>query len=527
MTLREEIANGETATLEFKEERPLAEGRRGDEKAMIPISRRGFVGGGLAFGAYCALGTTRPAANAAMPRLTFGVVSDIHIGGKPDAVEQLEKVLRWFAGKNVDAVLCPGDIAHSGLVSDLEKFAAAWYKVFPNGCRADGQKVELMISTGNHDVDAWGGRWNNFTEEQMLAQRFCYKDNPEKIWQRLFGQKWELIWRREVKGYTFIGSQWSSLKPPIEAYMKENAVSFDPDKPFFYCQHEHPKGTCHGAYSMGDDRGEAVRALTPFPNAVAITGHSHCAISDERTVWQGAFTSIGAGCVHEGAGGFNYDNVSAFWHLNNRKNLMASLADPKAWGGDTKGGGCELVEVFDDHLVVHRQSVEFGRPIGPAWAVPIPAQKDGPFDFAKRAARRKAQGAVPQFAKDAKVDAKFCPNGHELESAAHKGEACFYVTFPRAKTMKGSRVFDYIVEAGVASGVAQSHATATAREDVRPPVVRKLVAAGFAYPEEDANIPGECLFSAKELPPGKPIRFTVTPRDCFGLAGRAITGGLS
>ena len=435
-------------------------------------------------------------------------MSDVHIGGKPDAVATLEKALRWFAAENVDAVLCPGDIAHSGLIDELEKFAAAWYRVFPDGKAADGHKVELMIATGNHDVDAWGGRWKNFSEEQLRAHCFTYKDNPERTWQRLFGQKWEVIWRREVKGYTFIGSQWSSLKPPIEEYMRKNAATFDPSKPFFYSQHEHPKGTCHGSYSMGDDRGESVRALLPFPNAVAITGHSHCAISDERTVWQGAFTSIGGGCLHEGAGGFNYDNVTAFWHPSSRKRLMASLADPKPWGGDAKGGGCELVEVYDEHLVVHRQSVTFGCPIGPAFVVPLPARKGGPFDFARRAAHR----AAPQFASDAKIAAKFCPKGHALEIDSRKGEPCVYVTFPRAKTVKGSRVFDYTVEACPDGGKS---------------VTRKLIAAGFAYPEEYADIPGECLFSAKELPVGKPIRFTVTPRDCFGLAGKPLVAALS
>ena len=463
------------------------------------ISRRGFVGGVLAFGA---LGASRP-----VPRLTFGVMSDLHVGGKPDAVETVEKALRWFASKNVDAVLCPGDIAHSGHIGEMEKFAAVWYKVFSGGRAADGRKVELMISTGNHDIGGWGGRWAKFTEEQLRAQCLCHGENLEKTWWRLFGQKWELIWRREVKGYTFIGSQWSSLKPPIEAYMKENAATLDADKPFFYCQHQHPKGTCHGTYAFGDDNGESVRALEAFPNAVAISGHSHCAISDERTVWQGAFTSIGAGCLHEGGGGFGYDNCTAHWHPSYKVKLMASIADPQSWGGDAKGGGCELVEVFDDHLVVHRQSVVFGRPIGPAWVVPLPARKDGPFDFAKRTARRKAQGAVAQFAVDAKITAKFCPNGHALEGVGHKGEPCIYVTFPRATTVRGSRVFDYTVEA-CAEGM--------------PPVTRKLIAAGFAYPEENADIPGECLFSLKELPIGRQVRFAVTPRDCFGLTGRQL-----
>lgn len=461
------------------------------------VTRKEFVSGALAFGACGALGGRT--AFAAAPNLRFGVMSDVHVGGKPDAAARAEKALRWFASKDVDAVLCPGDIAHSGSIRELEAFAEVWHRVFPNECG-----VRLMISTGNHDVDAWGGRWKGFSEEKMLAERFNYKDNLEKTWRRLFDQKWELVWRCEVKGYTFIGSQWSSLRPPVEDYFKAHAAELSGSKPFFYCQHEHPKGTCHGTYSMGDDRGESVRALSPFPNAVAFSGHSHCAISDERTVWQGAFTSIGAGCLHEGAGGFGYDNVTASWHPSYRKKVMSSMSDPHAWGGDERGGGCELVEVFDDRLVVYRHSPDFGRPIGPAWTVPFPARKDGPFDFARRAARLTA----PQFAADARISVSRCPAGHALEGVAHKGEPCVHLSFPRARTVGESRVFDYMV--------------AAMAEGMDAPVVRKLIAAGFAYPEEDADIPGEGLFLASELPAGKAVRFTVTPRDCFGRAGRPI-----
>ena len=239
----------------------------------MKVSRRGFVGGALAFGAFGAFG-----ASGAEPRLKFGVMSDVHIGSKPDAEATAEKALRWFASENVDAVLCPGDIAHSGLIQELEKFAAVWRRVFPGGRRPDGGRVELMISTGNHDVDGWSGRWNGFSEEQMDARRFNWKDNPVRTWRRLFGQEWSLVWRREVKGYTFIGSQWSSLNPPIVDYFREHAADLRGDRPFFYCQHAHPKGTCHGSYAMGGDKGESVAALSPFPNAVAISGHSHCAI---------------------------------------------------------------------------------------------------------------------------------------------------------------------------------------------------------------------------------------------------------
>ena len=119
-----------------------------------------------------------------------------------------------------------------------------------------------------------------------------------------------------------------------------------------------------------------------------------------------------------------------------------------------------------------------------------------------------ADGSVPQFTPDAEIAAEFCPKGHALESEAHRGEPCLYVTFPRARTVNGSRVFDYTVEA-YADGMSS-------------PAVRRLIAAGFAYPEEYADIPGECLFSANELPRDRPIRFAVTPRDCFGLAGKPL-----
>ena len=84
------------------------------------------------------------------------------------------------------------------------------------------------------------------------------------------------------------------------------------------------------------------------------------------------------------------------------------------------------------------------------------------------------------------------------------------MTFPRAQTVKGGRVFDYTVEA-VAGGMSA-------------PAVRRIAAAGFAYPEEDADIPGEALFSSAEIPHDRPIRITVTPRDCFGLAGKPLVG---
>ena len=72
------------------------------------------------------------------------------------------------------------------------------------------------------------------------------------------------------------------------------------------------------------------------------------------------------------------------------------------------------------------------------------------------------------------------------------------MAFPPARTMKESYAFDYIEEATVADVMGGRLSS--------------------AYPEECADISGECRFSAAELPRDCPTRFIFRPRDCFGLS---------
>ena len=58
-----------------------------------------------------------------------------------------------------------------------------------------------------------------------------------------------------------------------------------------------------------------------------------------------------------------------------------------------------MVELFRDHLIIHRISCYYGKPWGEDWCVPLPAAVDGPYDFKKRGATRKA----PQVAADARL----------------------------------------------------------------------------------------------------------------------------
>lgn len=447
-------------------------------------------------------------AGASSPRMKLGVISDVHIGGRKEAVDNLEKALRWLDAQKVDAVAVTGDTAHDGAIQELEAFAETWNRVFPNRRAADGRAVELLIVTGNHEIGLWKGRWKGYSEARMRECAFEYADNPTRTWKRLFGEKWELVWKKEVKGVTFFGSQWMTLNPPVEEFLKEEAAKLDSSRPFFFLQHPHPKGTCYadnrkfttGAY----DKGAATRALSAFPNAVAISGHSHMTLADERSVWQGAFTSIGAGCLHEGGYSFDYENVSAFWHPCHKKHLMKPLGGKPEWGGDPVGACFSLYEVHDDHLVVHRRSLRFDCPLGPAWVIPVPAKVGGQFDFVRQ---KGMAGAAPEFASGVAVVVEFCPDGHELEGVSFVGRPCIRVSFPSARQRpSGRRVFEYVV---TAEG-----------EDGRK-FARTVLASGAGLPPERGELSGECLFLPEELP-GRNIVFTVVPRDCFGCAGKSV-----
>lgn len=463
----------------------------------LTLSRRGFLGG--AFAAVGGLFLPADAFGGGTPNLKFGVISDVHISGGWNQETYLEKALRWFDAQGVDAVMVPGDIAHSGLVSELAKFAAVWDRVFPNDKGADGRRVEKLIVTGNHDLEAW---WVKGKPEWRAENVINHADNPKRLWEKYFREEWRLVWKKEVKGYAFIGSQWPTraVKPPVEAWFREHAAELKGTRPFFYTQHAHPKGTCGNGMISYDD-GTATRALAPFPNAVAITGHSHQTLTDESGAWQGAFTSINAGCLRAGDNdrwGVDYDSTYPFYSPKRRLNKMKRLAEEEGRGG-------LLVEVFDDRLVVHRRSFEYDMPLGEDWCLALPATAGGPYDPKRQA----AESVGPEFAPGAKVEAARCAVAPaDIVGPALKGKPCVHVKIPHPPTVKrGSRVYDYEVEMLV---------------DGERALLRRVLANGYNVPEAKADRVSNCLFAMEEVPASGKVRFRVTPRNSYGVAGRPL-----
>ena len=505
----------------------------------MDVSRRWFIGGALSLGAFggCRFFECHDFKAGGKPNLTFGVVSDIHVRyvSRPDApdwdgygsTETLKKTFEWFRDQGVDAVLIAGDMADNGVISQLEAVATAWRAVFPNDTAPDGRRVERVFVYGNHDMGGmpYARGWlttHGCKDEGEMQKRLIYPD-PKSVWERVFHEPFEPIYRKTVKGYDFIGAHWRSMgcKGADEAFNDE-IVDFyakvgrdlDPSRPFFHVQHPHPKDTCYGPWAWGRDVGLSTRALSAFPNAVAFSGHSHYSLTDERSVWQDAFTSVGTSSLrygalaHEEYASGGYENSSASggdaWRLNAEK-LMAAFN-----AGDCRQG--MLWRVYDDCVAVKRREFLSGLDVGDDWVMPLPAAESKPFAYAERA----KSFAAPQFASGATVtveSARRKNRGGKGRKAGQEVKAVeqdvLVVTVPAPVPVKKARLFELEFVAETRDGKK---------------TLKRVQAVGYnhAPSHPKASAVQSCVFAAKDFA-GQDVRFTVTPVGNFRLRGQALT----
>ena len=467
-------------------------------------SRRSFIGG------IAALGAVRPLASFAStePLLRMGVLSDIHLQCKPGSERTFLKALRYFRSRGADAVMIAGDIANTGRIAELKMCADAWFSVFPNDEGEDGRKVERLFVLGNHCVEAW--KWGRqYTspikdEQARLADALGYADNRRKAWRELFHEEFVPIWMKSVRGFTVIGAHWEKTGEGIgiEAFMKAHAKDIDPAKPFFYVQHEHPKDTCFGPWAWGHDDGRSTRALSAFPNAVAFSGHSHYSLTDERTVWQGAFTSCNTASLYDFSMDYALrDNApgNRFGYTGDKGRIrrMSNMQSSESRQG-------QFLTVYADRIVIERRDFVSDLSLGDDFVLPLPLGSEKPCAFAPRCAARVA----PEFPNGAKAEV--------VEKKDDKSGMLYEISFPHAETRRKCRVFEYEVTATlVEDGVDLVQAQ------------RRVIAPDFHL----ADIPkchrrGVCVIAAADLPLKGTYQFIVRPVECFGRKGAGIVSNL-
>lgn len=436
-------------------------------------------------------------AGTGRPDLRVGISSDIHVENEKDC-ELLRKAFLYFREQGVDAVAIPGDFTNYGTIEELELVARVWNEVFPADIGKDGRKVEKLFVCGNHDMEgAWYGKvtkekWPDWEERKKHI--FLY--HMEETWPRLFGEPWAPIWTKTVKGFTFIGAHWKNASrvedpwgwhgvPDIVPFMDKLGPRLRKDRPFFLIQHHHPNGTCLGERAWGRDDGYATRALSPYPNAVALSGHSHMPLTDETSVWQGSFTSVNCGSLRYAGLPAGRDNA----------NGEAKASFSRMGGVDTRASHQILImDVWKSRVAFHRRELNWNQRLGPAWVVPVPVGKSPAFSFSRRA----KAFAPPEFAAGAAIEVK--RDGDSLK-----------ISFPAAGTSE-VRVFEYEIR------------FVEPRMDFIRVLREKRVFSGDAPFPPERRVSEECVDAGigTDVPSRGQIRIEVTPLDSFGNRGRTL-----
>ena len=507
------------------------------------ISRRQFFIGGAAFASLGAFGGNRFILAAAgfnaggKPRLRFGVLSDIHIlrigadekisGGGNNLT--FKHALEWFRSQDVDAVVIAGDMADKGMDENLMAVADAWYSVFPDDKHPDGRRVEKVFVTGNHD-------WYGYTYRDAAAKK--YPDKTERAkhilqkdmagwWKKAFHEDYSPIYAKQIKGYKFIGTHWDMggfggetgkkvyAFERVRDFLAKEGKSLDSSLPFFYVQHPHLKDTCYGAWAWGHDKGVATATLSAYPNAIAFSGHSHYSLTDERSIWQGAFTSVGTGSLRYTTMPFDelppvgYENTNApsgkdKWRRDAVK-LMEGIG-----GGDCRNG--MLWSVYDDCITVKRREFLSDLDLGEDWVIPLPAAESRPFAFAEHAKRLRAPefpagAALSVTAANVKNRGGKSKDGKEVVPAETKPG--FKVVAPPVVPDAKARLFALEFVAKTADSQSQT---------------KRVLAEGFNHSlnHKKAKVRQVCYFRKDELGAGD-VTFTVTPMNCFGARGKPLT----
>ena len=424
------------------------------------------------------------------PSLRLGVLSDVHFRkkGKEDKVwtAPVRAAFGLFRKKGVDGVVICGDLADAGLVFEMEELAKCWFDVFPSDIGADGKKVRRLFIYGNHDHEGW--KYFNGAKKdadgKLVPADGCLVKDYAGSWERIWGEPWKQVRMEEVNGYKVVLQHfngWGGGNPAVK-FLQEHRAELAGDRPFIYVQHVHPKNTCADSEREGDAKIRA--ALNAFPNAIALSGHSHRPNWQDGCFWHGEFVSLGCGCAKF--------TITADGRENSFPRRRKGSLTP---GLNTHDGTCaEYLTLGGGELRVERWDVSSVEQVGAPWCAALPLRPvAGPEDNPARWPSRAAL-AAPQFAAGVKGKA---------ELSEKDGRRLVAVSFPPAES---GRAHDYRVSV-VAGGKGVLDRRVFAPHYYRAPSVSRGMC--------------KCVFPLDELPSGN-FTFEVRPVAENGREGRPV-----
>ena len=485
-------------------------------------SRREFLSGAAAFGfggwrLFAAPPGWKPHSN---PNIVFGVLADTHLrisrsGGYdgrnwPD--KYLVAALEHFRAQNVDAVVHCGDMADRGVIAEMQFHANAWRKVFPDGCAADGRKVKKLFINGNHDV-AGGNYGTGFRLEQIWPDpeeraKHLLSSDMAGNWERIWGEKYEPVWHKEVKGYHFFGMNWGSQESELKDLIDEQCGACgleDGTKPFFFITHD----WTHGKFNAG---------MKHYRNAFGLWGHWHQSAANWNTIHLLADSIPSVQCP--AAYPFFDDGK---WLGGGDKWISKAPLEGKLAGGRWRQG--LVVRVYDDMLTIERREFSEGGSLGADWVMPFEREEGKgkreeerikkPHPFSKDELKKVI--GEPQFRDGAKLEVGFVSHKEqkkqevELTSDSPVSSCALWLKIPLADGNPDSRVYAYEVEVTGDEGT--------------PKLSKAIYAAGcnMGIGHEPNGGVTTLEIAKDELPSGKTLTIAARPLSSLDTSGKAIS----
>jgi hypothetical protein len=235
--------------------------------------------------------------------LKFAAISDTHIqdsNGTPS--KKLAAALGQLnnrAKDSLNAVFITGDLTDYGMPAQVVELK----RVFDSS-PVNLSKTRFILAIGNHEYynsQINGAVWNGgYLFKNVFGDEAYYGATDSEI---TAGD-----YHTVVNGYDFIAVNCTQYYGGVKysdsdiAWLKAQlvkAAANHPGKPIFVGSHPNITGTNigsnEGAYWNGSD---LYNVFKDYPQVIFFCGHLHFPEQDERSIWQGDFTTVGIGSVY-------------------------------------------------------------------------------------------------------------------------------------------------------------------------------------------------------------------------------------
>jgi len=230
------------------------------------------------------------------------LISDQHVGYKDSTVDNEKRLdnalksLKSLYSETFDCVLSCGDHTQDGKKEQVQAFM----KIYKDNFSLDD--TPFVFAHGNHDT-YWSGCMTT-TEFFNVYGSDVYKNDLDIIQAKLGNR------HVQINGIDIVALQVKTFMPNYNDFTDATMDWFDitmhaiseknPNMPVLVLCHSPALNTIYGSNENENDGtwGASKQLnvmLKDYPNAILCSGHTHYGITDERTIMQTDFTSIGAG----------------------------------------------------------------------------------------------------------------------------------------------------------------------------------------------------------------------------------------